>query len=102
MVVDGNSLVEVPRLSYETLVRPDDLATISKRSIACNHITQKMVARAPTFRSVAQRIFDMLNGRIWLGHNIVRFDIPQLRKHFDLAGLAAPQPAGVPAPTPTP
>lgn len=54
-----------------------------------------MVARAPSFRSVAQKIFEMLDGRTWLGHNIVRFDIPQLTKHFEAAGLRTPRPAGV-------
>jgi DNA polymerase III epsilon subunit-like protein len=95
LVVDGNSLVEDPRLSFETLVRPDDLKAITKRSIDCNHITDAMVAQAPEFHSVAQQIFDVLDGRIWLGHNIVRFDIPQLTRQFELAGLPAPQPAGV-------
>ena len=95
MVVDGNSLVEYPELSFETLVRPDDLNAITKRSIDCNHITAAMVAHAPAFRSVAQQIFDVLDGRIWLGHNIVQFDIPHLTRHFELAGLPVPQPLGV-------
>ena len=95
LVVDGNSLVEYPQLSFETLVRPDDLKTITKRSIDCNHITAAMVAQAPAFQSVAQQIFDILDGKIWLGHNIVQFDIPQLTKQFDLAGLPVPQPIGV-------
>ena len=94
-MVDGTSLVEDPRLSFSTLVRPTDLAAITKRSVACNHITPAMVARAPSFRSVAPQIFDLLDGRTWLGHNILRFDIPQLTKHFEAAGLRAPRPAGV-------
>ena len=94
-VVDGNSLVEDSQHSFATLIKPANLAAITRRSIACNHITQAMVARAPTFRSVAQQIFDLLDGRTWLGHNIVRFDIPQLTKHFQAAGLSPPQPAGV-------
>jgi DNA polymerase III epsilon subunit-like protein len=95
LVVDGDSLVEDTRLSFETLIRPDDLAAITKRSIDCNHITETMVAQAPPFRSVAKRIFDVLDGRIWLGHNIVRFDIPQLTKQFEMAGLPVPQPVNV-------
>ena len=95
LVVDANSLVEDPRLSYETLVRPEDLKTISKRSVACNHITQDMVKNAPSFRQVAHRVFDVLDGRVWLGHNIMRFDIPQLAHAFEAAGLAAPTPAGI-------
>ena len=95
VVVDGRNLVEDRSLCFETLVRPPDLKAISKRSVACNHITRAMVASAPTFVQVAARIHAALDGRIWLGHNIVRFDNRQLLRHFQEAGLAPPTPAGV-------
>ena len=64
MVVDGRNLVEDRSLCFETLVRPPDLKAISKRSVACNHITRAMVASAPTFVQVAARIHAALDGRI--------------------------------------
>ena len=94
-MVDGNSLVEDSRHSFATLIKPANLAAITRRSIACNHITQAMVARAPMFRSVARQIFDLLDGRTWLGHNIVRFDIPQLTKHFKQIAFLKELPLGV-------
>ena len=41
---------------------------------------------------VADRIFDALNGRVWVGHNINRFDNRIIRQEFERLGRPAPQP----------
>ncbi|XP_078447785.1 protein NEN1-like isoform X1 [Wolffia australiana] len=80
--------------SYSTLIRPQDVSVISPASLRCNGITQESVASAPEFGQVAGRIHEILHGRIWAGHNILRFDCLRIREAFDLIGHPAPEPAG--------
>mmetsp|Transcript_9712 Transcript_9712/g.39502 ORF Transcript_9712/g.39502 Transcript_9712/m.39502 type:complete len:331 (-) Transcript_9712:73-1065(-) len=82
--------VEVER--YQTLVYSEK---VTKRSTDCNHITRAMAESAPKFEAVAQRIFDMLDGRIWAGHNLKAFDCKVIDSQFTKAGLAPPKPLAV-------
>ncbi|XP_010258260.1 PREDICTED: protein NEN2-like [Nelumbo nucifera] len=84
----------VERDSYSTLVRPADLSSITGASVRCNGITRDAVASAPTFREVADRVYDILHGRIWAGHNIVKFDCARIREAFAEIGRPAPEPKG--------
>ncbi|XP_042382928.1 protein NEN1-like isoform X2 [Zingiber officinale] len=93
ILVCPRRLVEVG--CYSTLIRPADLAAISSVSIRCNGIGPDVVSTAPTFHDVADRVFDVLNGRVWAGHNIIRFDCPRIREAFEEIGLAAPEPKGI-------
>ncbi|RZR94557.1 hypothetical protein BHM03_00023263 [Ensete ventricosum] len=86
-------LVEVG--SYSTLIRPADLGVISTASVRCNGITRDAVATAPYFRDVADNVFNILNGRVWAGHNILRFDCPRIREAFAEIGRPAPEPRGI-------
>lgn len=95
VIVDSRTLVEDPRLEFSTLVRPHSLKLISKRSIACNSITVDMVSEAPTFEDAANRIYRALDGRIWVGHNIIAFDAKIIKEHFAAIGQMAPRPAGI-------
>ena len=63
----------VERQSYSTLVHSKN---VNEKSIACNGITQDMLDHAPPFREVADIIFKLLHGQVWMGHNIVNFDLP--------------------------
>ncbi|XP_020226620.1 protein NEN1 [Cajanus cajan] len=80
--------------NYSTLVRPADLAVISPLSERCNGITADAVSTAPTFADIAQLVYDLLHGRIWAGHNIIRFDCVRIRDAFAEINQPPPQPKG--------
>ncbi|XP_075507916.1 protein NEN4 isoform X2 [Primulina tabacum] len=70
IVVCPRKLVELD--SYSTLIRPRDLSAVASNSGRCDGITRDKVGTAPTFEEVADKIFSILDGRIWAGHNIQR------------------------------
>ncbi|KAF5737972.1 protein NEN4 isoform X2 [Tripterygium wilfordii] len=93
IVVCPQKLVELE--SYSTLIRPHDLSVVALRSGRCDGITREAVANAPTFEDVADNIFNMLNGRIWAGHNIKRFDCVRIKEAFAGIGRPSPMPVGM-------
>ncbi|KAJ7533053.1 hypothetical protein O6H91_13G031100 [Diphasiastrum complanatum] len=92
-------VVTTPGLSesccYSTLIRPSSDLMITHRSVACNGITKDALVDAPTFSQVADSIYTMLHGRVWAGHNIVRFDNMRLKEAFSQIGKPAPEAAGL-------
>lgn len=84
----------VEQHSYSTLVRPSDLSLISTLSVRCNGITRDAVTSAPSFADIADKVFDVLHGRIWAGHNILKFDCPRIREAFAGIDRPAPEPKG--------
>ncbi|KAH0857790.1 hypothetical protein HID58_086051 [Brassica napus] len=34
------------------------------------------------FADIADDVYEILHGRVWAGHNILRFDIPRIREAF--------------------
>ncbi|XP_059444195.1 protein NEN1-like [Corylus avellana] len=92
ILVCPRKLVELE--SYSTLVQPTDLSLISSLSVRCNGITRDAVVSAPTFSEIADRVYDILQGRIWAGHNILRFDCARIREAFAYIGRPAPEPKG--------
>ncbi|XP_057420336.1 protein NEN2 [Lotus japonicus] len=80
--------------NYSTLVRPADLSLISPLSERCNGITPDAVSSAPTFADIADTVYDLLHGRIWAGHNIIRFDCVRLRDAFAAINQPPPEPKG--------
>ncbi|XP_043704047.1 protein NEN1-like [Telopea speciosissima] len=80
--------------SYSTLIKPADLYSVSVASVRCNGITRDAVASAPSFREVSDKIFDMLHGRVWAGHNIEKFDCVRIWEAFAEIGKPAPHPKG--------
>ncbi|CAD6212557.1 unnamed protein product [Miscanthus lutarioriparius] len=94
ILVCPRRLVEVA--SYATLVRPaDPVSAVSAASVRCNGITRDAVSGAPPFRDVADAVYNLLNGRVWAGHNIVRFDSARIREAFSEIGRSPPQPKGM-------
>ncbi|CAN6284027.1 unnamed protein product [Urochloa humidicola] len=89
VVVCPRRLVEVA--SYSTLVCPAD-PDAAVPAARCNGITRDLVARAPPFRDVADVIYGILHGRVWAGHNIVRFDSVVIWEAFAEIGRPPPQP----------
>ncbi|KAL6995165.1 hypothetical protein U1Q18_005300 [Sarracenia purpurea var. burkii] len=92
ILVCPRKLVELQ--SYSTLVRPADLSLISTLSVRCNGITKDAVISAPTFAQIADRVYDILHGRIWAGHNILRFDCARIREAFAEINRPPPEPKG--------
>ncbi|QCD80850.1 protein NEN1-like [Vigna unguiculata] len=80
--------------NYSTLIRPADLSVISPLSQRCNGITADAVATAPTFADIAHLVYDLLHGRIWAGHNIIRFDCVRIRDAFAEINQPPPEPKG--------
>lgn len=90
IVLDKISLYE--KESYSTLIKSQK---ISKRSIDCNGITSEILCDAPSFEMVADEIYSILDNRIWVGHNIIQFDIPIIIRHFNEIGKPLPCNIGI-------
>ncbi|KAL0461236.1 UNVERIFIED_CONTAM: protein NEN4 [Sesamum latifolium] len=93
IVVCPRNLVELE--SYCTLIRPGDLSVVPVRSGRSDGIIREAVAKAPSFDEVADKIFDILDGRIWAGHNIQRFDCVRIKEAFAEINRPAPEPVGI-------
>ncbi|KAK9066563.1 hypothetical protein SSX86_013886 [Deinandra increscens subsp. villosa] len=78
--------------SYCTLVRPLDLSLISPASIRSNGITADDVVSSPTFSEIADKVYDILNGRVWVGHNIDMFDCARLKEAYEQINRPPPVP----------
>lgn len=69
---------------YETLVNPHQL--IPRYVEALTGISNSMVADAPSFETVAPRIFNLLDGKIFIAHN-VNFDYSFVKYHLNKSGI---------------
>jgi len=77
---DGNSVTE----TYETLINPGQPIPYYIQSMT--GITDKMVAKAPRFEEVAEKIYELLNNRVFIAHN-VNFDYSFVKGHLKEAGF---------------
>lgn len=80
--------------SYETLVKPHDVNLITASSIRANGITPGDVDSAPSFSEIADTVYNILHGRLWAGHNILRFDCVRLREAYAHINRPPPEPKG--------
>lgn len=78
---DGQSVID----SYETLIDPRRPIPIYISSLT--GITDDMVWGSPTFEEVADTIYSMLQGRIFVAHN-VNFDYSFIKHHLEVAGYS--------------
>ncbi|XP_016442194.1 protein NEN4 isoform X1 [Nicotiana tabacum] len=76
--------------SYSTLIRPTD-PSFSDTFSGHHGITRADLASAPLFPEVADDIYQILNARIWAGHNIKDFDCPLIKEEFAEIGWRAPR-----------
>lgn len=76
---DGNEIVE----SYTTLINPKQ--PIPVYITALTGIDDNMLSDAPTFDDVALQIYQLLNDKIFVAHN-VNFDYSFLKHHLAAAG----------------
>ena len=78
-IFDGTTIVE----EYETLVNPGQ--HIPKYIQAFTGITNEMVENAPYFEEVAEKVFTILQGNIFIAHN-VNFDYSFIKNHLAFFG----------------
>ena len=69
---------------YSTLVNP--MQKIPPFIVGMTGISDDMVASAPLFEEVAPQIYNLLNGRVFVAHN-VSFDYSFVHFHMDRAGF---------------
>lgn len=80
-------------ISFEGLVNPGCL--IPPRASEIHGIYNRDVIDAAQFKSHAQKIYDLMDGAIIVGHNVRRFDIPFLATEFSRVGMLAPKPKAI-------
>lgn len=78
-VFDGEKVIE----QYETLVNPGQ--AIPRYIQAFTGITNEMVADAPAFEEVAEKVFTCLQGNVFVAHN-VNFDYSFVKNHLEFYG----------------
>ncbi|HWJ28027.1 MAG TPA: 3'-5' exonuclease, partial [Flavisolibacter sp.] len=78
-IFDGEKVVD----EYETLINPDQ--NIPKYIQAFTGITNEMVQDAPRFEEVAEKVYTILQGNIFVAHN-VNFDYSFVKNHLDYYG----------------
>lgn len=89
--VDPTSFDTLPNGDFETMVGGPVVAPlITPLSQHINHIDYTTCLNAPSFADVADQIFEILNGAVWVGYNICKFDIPMLAKEFALCKKPVP------------
>ena len=76
---DGNKVTQ----SFKTLINPE--RSIPIYITALTGINNAMVASAPVFKEVADEIFELLSGNIFIAHN-VNFDYSFIKHHLKLSG----------------
>ena len=79
-IFDGNAVTE----KFETLINPGQ--PIPYFITAMTGISDKMVANAPAFEEVAEKIFTLLQDKIFIAHN-VNFDYSFVKSHLKEAGF---------------
>lgn len=80
-VFDGEKVIE----QFESLVNPGKV--IPKYIQAFTGITNEMVEDAPPFEEIAERVFTILQGNIFVAHN-VNFDYSFIKSHLDFYGYS--------------
>lgn len=79
-VFDGNKVVE----KFETLINPRQ--PIPRYIQAMTGITDDMVENAPPFDEVAEKIFSILQDKVFIAHN-VNFDYSFIKAHLKESGF---------------
>jgi len=79
-VHDGKRVVK----HFETLINPRQ--NIPRYITALTGIDNSMVANAPDFEAVAETLYDLLNDKIFIAHN-VNFDYSFIKHHLKAAGF---------------
>ncbi len=78
-VMDGQEVIQ----SWESLINPEQF--ISTYIEALTGINNEMVADAPRFSEVAETVYELLQDKVFIAHN-VNFDYAFVRHHLSLCG----------------
>jgi DNA polymerase III subunit epsilon len=78
-IFDGEKVIE----QFETLINPNQ--AIPRYIQAFTGITNEMVQDAPTFEDVAEKIYTILQGNIFVAHS-VNFDYSFIKNHLEFYG----------------
>lgn len=78
-IFDGEKVIE----TFETLINPGQV--IPRYIQAFTGITNEMVQDAPRFEEVAEQVYTILQGNIFVAHN-VNFDYSFIKNHLDFYG----------------
>jgi DNA polymerase-3 subunit epsilon len=81
VIHDGKQILDC----YDTLINPR--AYISRFVQSLTGITNEMVRHAPVFEDVADQIFDLLQDKIFVAHN-VGFDHALVKKQLEMVGYS--------------
>lgn len=81
LIHDGERVVD----EYQSLINPERY--LPQSITLLTGITQAMVDDAPPFREIANELFGMLEGHVFVAHN-VNFDYGFLKKEFQEVGLS--------------
>ncbi len=79
-ITDGKKILH----QFETLVNPE--IPIPTYIQSFTGISQSMVEKAPTFHQIAPQLYEMLNGQIFVAHN-VNFDYAFVKHQFESVGI---------------
>jgi len=90
IVIDRKTLQEVHR--FETKVRLPEGGRVEEGARRIHGLDGK---DGMPFADVADRIHALLDGQIWVGHNLAKFDVPVLQLYYSQNDLPAPQPCKV-------
>src|SRR5690606_26375562 len=82
---DGTAVIQ----TYETLVNPQ--RPIPLYITALTGIDNGMVEDSPLFSDIAERVYELLSGRVFVAHN-VNFDYSFIKHHLGEAGYAVDLP----------
>lgn len=80
LIHDGTDVVE----QFETLVNPE--REIPLPIFALTGISNEMVRKAPLFRDIAETVFSLLSGKVFVAHS-VNFDYSFVRHELQEAGF---------------
>lgn len=78
-IFDGTRVIE----TFESLVNPHQ--TIPRYIQAFTGITNEMVETAPSFEEIAEQVYTILQGHVFVAHN-VNFDYSFVKSHLDFYG----------------
>jgi len=79
-VFDGEKVTE----KFESLINPGQ--PIPRYIQAMTGITDQMVSRAPRFEAVAEQVYNILEGKVFVAHN-VNFDYSFVKSHLAESGF---------------
>jgi DNA polymerase III epsilon subunit-like protein len=76
--IDPTTLIERRSVSFLIGGNTPDHLQLTPTIMRITHITSAQLREQPDFLKRSDEIFKMLDGAVWGGYNIIRFDIPKV------------------------